>query len=95
MDDPSYFDSLADDSVAGATVSGNLRGSHFETEYAEGEGVRTHSQSNDGTTFAAATPSSLGQRSAARNRSHTETGITERERYWKSNTPLLEKLNWN
>jgi hypothetical protein len=61
MDDPSYFDSLADDSVVGATVSGNLPGSQFKMEYAKGEEVCTRSQHKNGTAFTAATPSLLGQ----------------------------------
>jgi hypothetical protein len=44
MDDPSYFDSLADDGIADAMVSGNLPGSQFESEHGEDKGVCTHSQ---------------------------------------------------
>jgi hypothetical protein len=50
MDDSSYFDSLADDSVVGATVSGNLPGS-FKTEYGGREERNCNcSEHNDGTT---------------------------------------------
>jgi hypothetical protein len=95
MDDPNYFDSLEDDSIVGSTVSGILPGSYHETEYRGDGEIRTRSQGNDGTTFAAATPSSLGHRTSVRNRSHVENSTTKRERYWKNNAPVLEKLDWN
>jgi hypothetical protein len=76
-------------------VSEKLTGSEFEPEYRMEMGIHTCSQHSDGTTFAAATPSSLGHCSTVRNCNHVDNSTTEQEHCWKNNTPVLEKLDWN